>query len=656
MNGDTLIPAVLNYSHISTLFENDRHFSHLADFEREMAYRTEMGLYYSFYKKLISEPSFLETLNQITNDNVTEYGHTINTLKRFNLYPEVILGIAFKLFKKIANENHWVLEQCWQVKRGDQLPPAISCEGIGNEHYFYITMVFALASTVASTIFLFGVLLSDTVLGGILAVCCFFFNHGQATRVQWTPPLRESFGYPVFLAQILVITYVLRYIKNGFLWSILIAYLTTIFMLFWQFSAFALTTQLGSIFATFILDFVPVKTMNTIVYGHAIAFFTSFMLLFGNEMLLTSFYLSSIITLWIILSLDRYLYRIINRLLYIVVNSTLYIAGTVGIKLIISHLMHVEDDAHIMDLLRAKFTSFANFHTRLYTCAKEFDFIGSEDLTDLMRTLMLPAAALSVLLVFMFFVQYEPLTYRDKIRNKPCAEIIYNVIQCICFIIMACLIMRLKLFMTPHLCIIITVLVNYEFVVHAVHFNMSGWMHRILVVVLLAAMAYQGVINIQKQWEIQGEYSNPDQEALFDWISRKTKSDSVFAGPMSVMANVKLSTGRPIVNHPHYEDAGLRSRTLKVYSLFSRKPLREVYDTLKEMGIDYYIFQPNWCDSHVTVSECSYRAIWDLQDPTNRERESLCDVILDVLNGRRIGALAPFKIVYSARSYVIFEL
>lgn len=31
-----------------------------------------------------------------------------------------------------------------------------------------------------------------------------------------------------------------------------------------------------------------------------------------------------------------------------------------------------------MDLLRAKFTSFANFHTRLYTCAKEFDFIGSE--------------------------------------------------------------------------------------------------------------------------------------------------------------------------------------------------------------------------------------------------------------------------------------
>lgn len=54
--------------------------------------------------------------------------------------------------------------------------------------------------------------------------------------------------------------------------------------------------------------------------------------------------------------------------------------------------------------------------------------------------------------------------------------------------------------------------------------------------------------------------------------------------------------------------------------------------------------------------ECSYRAMWDLQDPANRKRESLCDLILDVLNGRHMRDITPFRIVYNARNYVIFEL
>ena len=57
------------------------------------------------------------------------------------------------------------------------------------------------------------------------------------------------------------------------------------------------------------------------------------------------------------------------------------------------------DDEHIFDLIRSKLTDFRTFHTMLYTCAAEFDFMPVETLVILSKTLLLPSAIVTVLAV-----------------------------------------------------------------------------------------------------------------------------------------------------------------------------------------------------------------------------------------------------------------
>ncbi|KAI8510975.1 hypothetical protein Bbelb_118910 [Branchiostoma belcheri] len=81
------------------------------------------------------------------------------------------------------------------------------------------------------------------------------------------------------------------------------------------------------------------------------------------------------------------------------------------------------------------------------------------------------------------------------------------------------------------------------------------------ILALLFAVALPTTLEELKQ---RNAFHDPDTVQLMEWIKKETPTTAAFTGSMQLMAGVKLCTGRPITNHPHYEDRDLRIRTKQI--------------------------------------------------------------------------------------------
>lgn len=302
--------------------------------------------------------------------------------------------------------------------------------------------------------------------------------------------------------------------------------------------------------------------------------------------------------------------------------------GTVILKSVTSRIFGIADDAHIGNLLTSKFFSYKDFDTLLYTCAAEFDFMEKETPLRYTKTLLLPVVLVTVAaIVRKIFNDMRGVVAKQRTHTRKQqfehGELVYHALQLLAYTALGVLIMRLKLFLTPHMCVMASLICSRQ---------LFGWLFGkvhpgAVVFAILAAMSIQGSANLQTQWNIVGEFSNLPQEELIEWIRYSTKPDAVFAGAMPTMASVKLSALRPVVNHPHYEDAGLRARTKIVYSMYSRKAPEDVKKELMKLKVNYYILEESWCIRR-SKPGCSMPEIWDVEDPDNAGKTPLCNILV----------------------------
>nr|XP_031527944.1 probable C-mannosyltransferase DPY19L3 isoform X2 [Vicugna pacos] len=558
--------GLLTSVYLATLHENDLWFSNIKEVEREISFRTECGLYYSYYKQMLQAPTLMQGFRGLIYDNKTESMRTINLLQRMNIYQEVFLSILYRV-----------------------LPIQKYLEPV----YFYIYTLFGLQAIYVTALYVTSWLLSGTWLSGLLAAFWYVTNRIDTTRVEFTIPLRENWALPFFAIQIAAITYFLRpnlqpLSQRLTLLAIFIS--TFLFSLTWQFNQFMMLMQALVLFILDSLDMLPAVKKN-LKTG-------SFLNRLGKLLL----------HLFVVLCLTLFLNNIIKKILNL--KSDEHIFKFLKAKF--------------------GFGATRDFDANLYLCEEAFGLLPFNTFERLSDTLLFYAYifVLSITVIAALAVAFHNLSDSTNQQSmgkvgkytiglKP--ETAYNLIHTILFGFLALSTMRMKYLWTSHMCVFASFGLCspeiWELLLKLIHlYNpkricIMRYSIPILILLYLCCKFWPGMM--EELSELR-EFYDPDTVELMNWINSNTPRKAVFAGSMQLLAGVKLCTGRTLTNHPHYEDNSLRERTKAVYQIYAKRSPEDVHALLRSFGADYVILEDSICYERRHRRGCRLRDLLDV--------------------------------------------
>ncbi|KAM8945999.1 protein C-mannosyl-transferase DPY19L3 [Pelodytes ibericus] len=596
--------------YVATLHENDLWFSSIKEVEREISFRTECGLYYSYYKQILQAPSIRQGITDLMYDNRTESMRTINILERMNVYQEVLLAVLYR------GLPFW-----------SYLEPV----------YFYIYTLFGLQTLYVMALYITSWLLSGTWVSGLLAALWYLVNRVDTTRVEFTIPLRENWALPFFAVQISGITYLLKpnltSLRERLCLSVV--FLSTfLFSLTWQFNQFILLIQAISLFLLDSLDLVPAAKVTKLYLIQVLALLLVCVLQFLNTMILGSLLLSFILAAAIARKVQKGLKNghLLQRVWKLCLHGLLVLGLTALINKGIKKFLNLQSDEHIFKFIQAKLGfKLRDFDASLYLCEEPFHLLPYDTFQRLSDTLMLYPYifVLFVLMIFAIMAAFHNLSsssvkHGDKKEKRPPllkADVAYNLMHTVLFGCLGLSTMRMKYLWTSHMCVFASFgLVSAEvwgallkclrfYTPHrtnVVRFSMS--------ILLILYLIFKFWPRLTEELSELREFYDPDTVQLMNWIKSNTPSNAVFAGSMQLLAGVKLCTGRIITNHPHYEDKSLRDRTKEVYQVYAKRSAEDVHGILRSFGTDYVILEDSICYERRHGRGCRLRDLLDLDN------------------------------------------
>ncbi|KAM9860715.1 protein C-mannosyl-transferase DPY19L3 [Aulostomus maculatus] len=600
--------------YVATLHENDLWFSNIKEVEREISFRTECGLYYSYYKQMLQAPSAQEGLSELIHDNLTESKRTINLLQRMNIYQEVFLSLLYR---------------------------ALPIQSYLEPVYFYIYTVFSLQAVYVIALYLTAWLLSGSWLAGALAGVWYILNRVDTTRVEFTISLRENWSLPFLALQVTAITCYLRPQLTALQQKLMVwlMYVTTFcFCLTWQFNQFILLVQALIVYMLDCVDFLTTTQVTTLYLVQVSSLLSVWLLQFCNSMILGSLVVSFIVAALFTKHCQTGLKTgsLLVRLGKLILHSALVLLLTVTINYLAKKALQLRSDEHIFKFIKSKF-GFGltrDFDASLYLCEEAFGLLPLDTLERLAGTLLLYPYVLTLLLLggLLALAALRNLRPRGASaeERKGAGEgqamtfrpdLAYNLLHTLFFGLLAFSTMRMKYIWTGHMCAVAAYGVCgtelWTLVLNTLRCNSKVLFRLVRYAVPLAMMGclyYKFWPKIMEEISELREFYDPDTVELMTWISTKTPKRAVFAGSMQLLAGIKLCTGRVLTNHPHYEDNDLRERTKQVYQVYARRSPEEVYNILRAVGADYVVLENSICYERRHKRGCRLR---DLLDQAN---------------------------------------
>ncbi|NXC45778.1 D19L3 mannosyltransferase, partial [Penelope pileata] len=600
--------GLLTSVYVATLHENDLWFSNIKEVEREISFRTECGLYYSYYKQMIQAASIQQGLHGLVYDNKTESVRTINILERMNVYQEVFLSILYRI-----------------------LPIQQYLEPV----YFYIYTLFGLQAVYVIALYVTSWLLSGTWLSGLLAACWYITNRVDTTRVEFTIPLRENWALPFFAVQIAAITYLLRtHLQPAqerlTLLAVFIA--TFLFSLTWQFNQFMMLIQALALFILDCFDILPTTKVTRLYIIQVSGLLLVCVLQFFNSMILGSLLISFNASILIARTIQKNLKKgsLLNRLGKLILHVLLVSSLTLLVNKFIKKILNLESDEHIFKFLKAKFGFGAtrDFDANLYLCEEAFGLLPLNTFSRLSNTLLF---YVYIFVLFLTTIAAVIVAFRNlsgsnqtqekmeecTIALKPGAA--YNLIHTVLFGCLALSTMRMKYLWTSHMCVFASFGLCstevWQLILKCVHLYTSQRTQVIkylIPIITLLYISYKFWPGIMDELSELREFYDPDTVELMNWIKSNTPNTAVFAGSMQLLAGVKLCTGRTLTNHPHYEDKHLRERTKQIYQMYAKRSPEDVHRILRSFGTDYVILEDSICYERRHSRGCRLRDLLDV--------------------------------------------